>query len=77
MEADDMANEFFQGIPNENKVPHIHAISCRKMTILQNPDLLKYCEVSKESLLTVFSADADAASQTHLKALNQELFDSA
>jgi hypothetical protein len=76
MEPDDMANEFFQGIPNENKVPHIHAISCRKMTILQNPDLLAYCNLSKESLRTAFQPDPNSDT-THLLDLQQELFDSA
>ena len=46
-----MVDNFFGGIPNEDKVPQLHAITCRKLAILQSPDLLQYCNVDKESLL--------------------------
>jgi hypothetical protein len=49
-----MMDSFFTGIPNENQLPHIHAITTRKMTVLQCPDLLRYCKVDKESLLNIF-----------------------
>ena len=33
----------FNGIPNEKTLPHLHAITSRKMAVLQCPDLLNYC----------------------------------
>jgi hypothetical protein len=31
-------------------IPHLHAISCRKMAVLQCPELLRYCKVEKDLL---------------------------
>jgi hypothetical protein len=33
-----------------DQVPHLHAISCRKMAVLQCPELLRYCKVDRDLL---------------------------
>jgi hypothetical protein len=73
-----MVDNFFSGIPNEDKVPHIHAITSRNMAILQSPDLLNYCQVDKNTLNTVYGQTdelADSTSVNFLQNLTQELFD--
>jgi hypothetical protein len=52
----DNVDEFgdFTGIPNEDSLPHLHAITSRKMAVLQCPDLLKYCDVEKDTLNRLF-----------------------
>lgn len=57
LDPNSMIDGFLSGIPNENSVPHLHAITSRKMAVLQNPDLLKYAQVDKASLNNMFSAD--------------------
>lgn len=48
---DGMVDDYFQsGVPTEDKVPHLHAITSRKMAVLQCPELLGYCGVDKEGL---------------------------
>lgn len=49
-----MVDQFMSGIPNESNMPHLHVLSCRKMTVLQCPDLLAYCGVDKQLLNDVF-----------------------
>ena len=50
-EMDGMVDDYFQsGVPTEDKVPHLHAITSRKMAVLQCPELLGYCGVDKEGL---------------------------
>lgn len=39
-EPEAMLDNFFSGIPNEDRVPQLHAITSRKMAVLQCPDLL-------------------------------------
>ena len=48
--ADMMIDECMGGIPNEDKLPSLHAITCRKMAVMQSPDLLEYCNFDKEKL---------------------------
>jgi hypothetical protein len=43
-----MEDEYFGGIPNQDKMPTLHAITSRKMAVLQSPDLLEYCNFDKE-----------------------------
>lgn len=50
LNADQMIDAYVEGIPNEDKIPTLHAITCRKMAILQSPDLLEYCKFDKEML---------------------------
>jgi hypothetical protein len=48
LDPQQMIDSFFQGIPNQDVVPTLHAITCRKMAVLQCPDLLDYCNFDKE-----------------------------
>ena len=50
MEHQEMMDQFLSGIPNENLIPHLHAITSRKMVVLQSPDLMSYCKVNKDLL---------------------------
>ena len=60
-----------------DQVPHLHAISCRKMAVLQCPELLRYCKIDKDLLreqLNPTKADSQMdGSENYLKDLNQEL----
>ena len=70
---------FFNGIPDEDKVPQLHAITSRKMAVLQCPDLMRYCDVEKDVLNNMFNQEQDPASQvsdSYLANLSQELFQS-
>ena len=63
----------FNGIPNEKTLPHLHAITSRKMAVLQCPDLMKYCQVEKGTLNRLFDEDRDDQTQNKLSELQQEL----
>jgi len=72
LDPNQMVESFFGGIPNEANMPQLHAITSRKMTVLQNPDLLKYCQVDKATLNEVFGQKEETAMLTSLKGeLNQ------
>jgi len=62
--------DMFAGIPNENSIPHLHTITSRKMAVLQNPDLLQYCQVNKSTLNDIFGSSQESS---ELTALKQEL----
>lgn len=77
MAEQQILDTFFTGIPNENKMPHIHCITTRKMTVLQSPDLFKYCKVDKTTLNSIFSEDDQTPIENQqLSKLQQELNDS-
>jgi hypothetical protein len=60
-----------------DQVPHIHAISCRKMAVLQCPELLRYCKVDREVLreqLNPTESDSQMdGNGSYLKDLSAEL----
>ena len=62
-----MINDYFQGgVPSEDKVPHLHAITSRKMAVLQCPELLNYCGVDKDELKNQLS---EATESSYIKQL--------
>ena len=76
-----MTDGFFSGVPNEEITPRLHAITSRKMTVLQSPDVLSQCQIDKKTLSRIFS-DSDEndeemdgfGKKTELSKLQQELF---
>lgn len=72
--ADQMAEQFFAGVlPDMDTVPHLHAISCRKMAVLQCPELLRYCKVDKDLLREQLSDGDSQMEGEYLKQLGTEL----
>lgn len=55
MQEKGLEDDYFNGIPNEDKVPQLHAITSRKMAVLQCPDLMRYCDVEKDVLNKMFN----------------------
>lgn len=66
-----MVDDYFtDGVPSDDKVPHLHAITSRKMAVLQCPELLGYCGVDKDQLTEQLN---DELQSNYIKQLSQDL----